>query len=49
MLLRRAILIQELERQGFFEARDGRPLRKLTLQELEVEYVRLPELKEIKT
>ncbi|WP_157049671.1 Fur-regulated basic protein FbpA [Thalassobacillus sp. C254] len=47
MELRRLCLINELEKQGFYESRDGKSLRKLSLQELECEAIRLPELKEI--
>ncbi|WP_083465533.1 Fur-regulated basic protein FbpA [Thalassobacillus sp. C254] len=47
MELRRQYLIDELEKQGFYESREGKPLRSLSLQEIECEYVRLPELKEI--
>ena len=48
MLLRKAIIIQELERKGFYESRDGRNFNDLSLQDLEIERVRLPELKELK-
>ena len=41
-------MINELVRLGFVEARDGRSLRNLSIQELQLEYVRLPELKEIR-
>ncbi|MCR6111778.1 hypothetical protein HXA35_15625 [Bacillus sp. A301a_S52] len=44
MELRRQILLQELKQKNLYLARDGRLLDQLTLQELEVERVRLPEI-----
>lgn len=47
MELRRQVIIQELQRKRFYLARDGRLLQELSLQELERERVRLPELREV--
>ncbi|MFD2704060.1 hypothetical protein [Salibacterium lacus] len=44
MELRGQVLIKELEQQGFFLALDGRMLNELSVQELEREKVRLPEV-----
>lgn len=49
MELRRQVILQELHKLGFFESRDGRMLKRLTLQELELERVRLPELREVRS
>lgn len=49
MELRRQCIIQELNRKNFYEARDGRMLGKLSLEELEVERVRLPEVEFLNT
>lgn len=37
-------LIAELMMQGFTESRDGQALSRLSLSDLETEYVRLPEI-----
>ncbi|WP_158738650.1 hypothetical protein [Alteribacillus sp. YIM 98480] len=47
MELRRQVLLQELQEQGFYLAIDGRLLSELSLEELEIERVRLPELREV--
>ncbi|MBU9711095.1 hypothetical protein [Evansella tamaricis] len=47
MQLRRAVIIQELERQGIFETAEGKPLTSLSLNELEKARIRLPELREV--
>ncbi|MCR6116659.1 hypothetical protein HXA31_20230 [Salipaludibacillus agaradhaerens] len=51
MLLRKMVLreqmLRELESLNYFDARDGRPLKELSYQELQGEYVRLPELAEV--
>ncbi|SDI18360.1 hypothetical protein SAMN05192534_12424 [Alteribacillus persepolensis] len=48
MELRRQVLLQELQKQSFYVAHDGRLLRELSLEELETERVRLPEIMEAK-
>lgn len=45
--LQRQIIIQELERKQIYETPEGRSLNELSLDELEVARVRLPELKEL--
>jgi hypothetical protein len=40
-------MLRELESMNYFDARDGRPLKELSYQELQGEYVRLPELAEV--
>lgn len=42
----RQSIIRDLQRQRFFLARDGRLLSELSLEELQVEKVRLPELRD---
>ncbi|MFZ4452065.1 Fur-regulated basic protein FbpA [Salibacterium aidingense] len=47
MELRRQALIKELEQKGFFLAIDGRLLNELSIQELEREKIRLPEVMQL--
>ncbi|QKS71930.1 hypothetical protein FLK61_35270 [Paenalkalicoccus suaedae] len=42
--LRRVCIIDELHNMQFYESRDKRPLNSLSLQELELERIRLPEV-----
>ncbi|QKS70226.1 hypothetical protein FLK61_26045 [Paenalkalicoccus suaedae] len=45
--LRKACIIAELQKMQIYESRDKRSLTALTLEELEVELVRAPEVREL--
>lgn len=46
-LVKQQKIIEELNRKGFYESQDGKPLKSLKLSQLERELVRLPELREL--